>query len=67
MLRRWFLVLALAMSCSRQSPPPVAIVGTPLPARTPVAGARFAKLDPAQEKAMAEEGLSEVLTEWPEY
>jgi len=26
-----------------------------------------AKLDPAFEKALAEEGLSEVLTEWPEY
>ena len=26
-----------------------------------------AKLDPAFEKALAEEGLSEDLTEWPEY
>ena len=26
-----------------------------------------AKLDPAVEKALAEEGLSEDLTEWPEY
>ena len=26
-----------------------------------------AKLDPAFEKALAEEGLSEVLTEWPDY
>ena len=26
-----------------------------------------AKLDPAFEKAMAEEGLSEALQEWPEY
>ena len=26
-----------------------------------------AKLDPAFEKAMAEEGLSEELSEWPEY
>jgi metal-responsive CopG/Arc/MetJ family transcriptional regulator len=26
-----------------------------------------AKLDPAFEKALAEEGLSEELTEWPEY
>ena len=25
------------------------------------------KLDPAFEKALAEEGLSEELTEWPEY
>ena len=27
----------------------------------------FAKLDPAFEKALAEEGLSEDLAEWPEY
>jgi hypothetical protein len=27
----------------------------------------FAKLDPAFEKALAEEGLSQDLSEWPEY
>jgi metal-responsive CopG/Arc/MetJ family transcriptional regulator len=26
-----------------------------------------AKLDPTEEKAMAEEGMSELLQEWPEY
>ncbi|MGH7873434.1 MAG: ribbon-helix-helix domain-containing protein [Candidatus Binatia bacterium] len=30
-------------------------------------GPRVAKLDPAFEKALAEEGLSEELKEWPEY
>ncbi len=26
-----------------------------------------AKLDPAEERALAEEGMSEVLSQWPEY
>jgi metal-responsive CopG/Arc/MetJ family transcriptional regulator len=30
-------------------------------------GRECAKLDPAYEKALAEEGLSEDLSEWPEY